>query len=496
MMYMSNPDIGDTLPKDQIFQKAGGVITRSIEALFHVRPDSLSVWIRRVWFLVLYILGLLSWSYFFNWGNIKFDLHDWTQEGFRYFFLREAVTQNKLPLHVSTTMTHLDRFIARPDTVLSPQVYLLRFFDLGDFVLVNTLILYTLGFIGLLLIQRRYSLSPVAFTVLYLIFFFNGHITDHLAVGHSMWVGYFLLSFYVLLILDLVERKRTDWTWVLLMALLLFFVFLQGAFHQFIWCLAFLLLLGIIYPRFARPAIKAIVFSLLLSAPRILPPVVEYFEQGVEFITGFLSVNDMVSSLIELKYPSEAIRQPVGFLGWWEVDHYVGLLGLGFIICFGIIFAWRMGSWERVLYGPIFAMTVLSIGYIYYFIFQLPIPLTDSERVSTRFLIIPLILLATLGSISLDKYLNQKKDRSLREYLLFLGLLLLLGHDLFQHLRIWRLVNMYDLFPLAPVDIRATISNHPDPPYISAIIVGVVLGGLSIIFLLIKVWRERKEVRR
>jgi len=147
MMYTSSSGVGETRSDGGFLHKVSEFVTNSIESLFLTRSDTLSIWIRRIWYLLLYVLGLVSWGYFFNWGNINFDLHDWTQEGFRYYFLREVVTQNKLPLHVSTTMTHLDRFISRPDTVLSPQVYLLRIFDLGDFVLVNTLLLYSLGFI-------------------------------------------------------------------------------------------------------------------------------------------------------------------------------------------------------------------------------------------------------------------------------------------------------------------------------------------------------------
>jgi len=61
--------------------------------------------------------------------------------------------------------------------------------------------------VGLLLIRHRYRLGLAPFTLLFLLFNFNGFITSHLAVGHSMWFGYFLLSFAALFILEMLEEQ-------------------------------------------------------------------------------------------------------------------------------------------------------------------------------------------------------------------------------------------------------------------------------------------------
>ncbi len=114
-------------------------------------------------------------------------------------FLRDAVRSGELPLHISDPATLggiTDRFLAIPDEILSPQVYLLRFISIGRFVFVDVAILYTIGFFGLLWLRRRFSLSLFTFTILFLLFDFNGHILAHYCIGHVTWGGYFLFPWF------------------------------------------------------------------------------------------------------------------------------------------------------------------------------------------------------------------------------------------------------------------------------------------------------------
>ena len=104
--------------------------------------------------LGLFALGIVVWGSFLNWGAFQFDRHDWTQEGPRYAFLRQALLEGQLPLHIQSQLAATDRFLALPDAVTAPQVVLLRWLHPAQFVLINTLLLYTLGFIGLLLLRR------------------------------------------------------------------------------------------------------------------------------------------------------------------------------------------------------------------------------------------------------------------------------------------------------------------------------------------------------
>jgi len=471
-----------------------------VEAFFLPAQGRFFAWFDRIWSAAIYLLGLLHWCYFLNWGNISFDLHDWLDTGAYFSFLRQAALTNQLPLHIGSALTTTDRYLARPDTLISPQAYLLRFLEPGPFTLVNVLILYSVGFVALILLKKRYSLAPAAFTALFALFNFNGHITAHYAVGHSEWIGYFFLPFFMLLILKVLEGEKPGWRWVLLVSLTLFAITLQGAFHFFLWCLIFLLAWGVFSPKFLVPVLEAIAFSLLLSLFRLLPPAVEFISGGKGFISGFPTVTDMFAALVVLKYPAEALSDPFKSLGWWEVDTYVGLIGLAFLLYFGVYRTWRPGlaartgkqSPVRALLAPIAFLTFLSIGKIYILINRLPIPLSDSERVSSRFFILPVVALIILAAFNFQEFLTERGRRGLAERILSLGLLTLMGHDLLQHSRIWRVTNMYKLFPSTPADIQSSVVNHPDPVYVTALAVGAAGTLLTLTILLILSLRERQ----
>jgi hypothetical protein len=120
---------------------------------FFFEPDTKSLslrWITWGWLIGLYITGLLLWGYFLHWGGINFNIDDWLDiSGTRLAFLRDAVRSGQLPLHISDPATLggiTDRFLAIPDEILSPQVFLLRFISIGRFVFVDVGMLYSLGF--------------------------------------------------------------------------------------------------------------------------------------------------------------------------------------------------------------------------------------------------------------------------------------------------------------------------------------------------------------
>jgi hypothetical protein len=464
--------------------------TSLIEAFFIPSSGWISSLLNPIWQAILYLVGILHWCLFLNWGKIPFDLHDWTQAGAYLSFLRQAFLTNQLPLQIGSSLIPTANYLAQPETLISPQAFLLRFLEPGLFTLVNFLILYSVGYIGLLLLRRRYSLAPVAFSVLVLLFNFNGHITAHYAVGHIEWTGYFFLPFFILLLLKALDNEKADWKWVLFVSLTFFAISLQGAFHFILWCWIFLLAWGLFSPKkYLLPAIKVILFSLLLSLFRFLPPAIEYVGGGKNFISGFPTVTDLFSAMIVLKYPAEALSGGFKSLGWWEVDTYIGLIGLAFLIYFGIYQTWRKGTSTKTLLAPIAVVTFLSIGQIYSVINRLPIPLLDSERISSRFFIVPLVVLITLGSIHLQEFLVKL---GIVERIFSLGVLILVVHDLLQHSRIWRVSNMYDLFPSTPVDIQSKVIHFPDPLYFGALAIGAAATVLTFLVLLFLSLRERR----
>jgi hypothetical protein len=97
---------------------------------------------------------------------------------------------------------------------------------------------------------------------------------------------------------------------------------------------------------------------------------------------------------------------------WWEVDHYIGIIGLIILICFGIFLRLKEKNSScindyRLLNTPMLVMVILSLGSTYEVLTYIPIPLITVERVSTRFLIIPLLILMVISCIWMQHVFNR-----------------------------------------------------------------------------------------
>ncbi len=469
--------------------------------LFEWGDDGASARLQPAWALVLAVGGALLWAYILNWGKINFLYSDWAEGmGHRLAFLQDAVRTGQLPLNMpdpSALRNITDRYLAIPDTIISPQVLLLRFLDPGPFVVVNTILLYAVGAWGLWRLARRYRWSPITFSFVFLIFNFNGHITDHIVVGHIHWAGYFLLPWFVLLILDAIETIPS-WSWIFKVDLLLLLLFLQGAFHLFVMALIFMGLLALARRQLFPPLVKAVFFAGLVCAVRILPPALEAGRFNSAFLSGFDSAFQLLGSTVDLKLaiPSEIFRNtPLNPLGYWELDHYVGLVGMLFVAVLGVgIWLRDQGGANRysALILPSLAMTVLSIGRVYEPINRLGIPLLSSQRVSTRFFIFAVIFLTVLAGIHLQRLIVAGKLSNWAR-LGVTGGLLVLANDLWQHEKLWRVAHLPDMFNAHDVNLGlAYVANHPDPPYAAALIAGALITVLSLGFL---GWMAYREAR-
>ena len=482
---------------------------RLLNLLFHPEPGKLYRAIQILWLGGLFFTGAGLWFFFLDGGNLNFDFLDWAEvNGPRMAIMQDAARQGILPLHTnnpSGLRGVTDRFLAIADTPFSPQFYALKFLSLGQFMLFNTLLLYAVGFVGLLLLHHQQRLSLFVTTILFLLFNFNGHITSHLAVGHTNWTGHFLLPFFVLLALQLVE-KPWGWRWVCSLALTMLAIFLQGDFHLYVWCLIFLGILGIAYPRLLPAVLTGGVAIALVSMARILPPILELGKMDSEFKNGFSSVLDIVAALGVLSGP-EVSYQGLNILNLtavWEKDTYTGLVGLAFLAIFGMYRALKARSEKNEsanpyykLLAPSLLLTILSYGTLYKVIALLaPIPIFSGERVTSRFLIVPVVVVASVGAIYLQRLIDQREHSPL-EKLVYLSLVFLLGLDLLQHLKLWRIEEisaMVELFPKIPFDPAAHGAiTRVDLPYSNAILAGGLVSLAALGILIGLAWRERQK---
>lgn len=454
---------------------------------------------RRYWkysIAALYLIGLIHWSFFFDLGQLKFNVHDWGLTAHYLLGLEQAVTTGQLPLHVipETPFHQTERFLANPDLPVSPQVVLIPLLGLGRFVWLNTLLLYSLGFLGLYLLAKKLELSSFSFAMLFILFSFNGHVTAHLGVGHIVWEGYFLTPFVVLLIIVAADRGP-DRRWPVLMSLALFAILLQGAFHFVIWSALLLVLLALTQPSLRRSAIVAVILTIALGAFRFVPAAFEF--SSPEFLAGFQSVGDILTGLSSLMTPIEAANEHYGQPEWWEVDFYVGILGLGFLAVFGV-FSWlRQGNNQdrrtvHFLAPALIVMTFLSLDIIFRAIANLPIPFIGAERVSSRFFILPFLFLIVFGVMALQRWLNSRRQSTGIKMLLIAGLFAI-ALDLLQHSRVWRPSAAQLGFKLIYPNMLVSIENRLDPAYVNALIAGATITAIALIYC---AWRLLRAPKR
>jgi hypothetical protein len=468
---------------NRILEKIARLGGLFLDILFKSFESLQEKWAAVILFGGAFIVGLLHWGFFLDWVNNQFNIQDWHLHVGPYLdFLSQAIRSGQFPMHAESSYMVPSQYLARQNRPLSPQILLLYFLDPATYVLVNVYIFYSLNFIGLLLIRARYQLSFISFLALFLLFNLNGHIVAHMGVGHFEWVGYFLLPFYVLLVLKMLDGEKTGWRWLLSMSLLMLALVLQGAAHFFIYCMALLALLALFQPRFLSPILKAIVLSAFVSMVRILPPALLYAGgTGLKFLGGYTSAHQLLEVFIS---PDNQ--------GYWEKTYYVGLVGFAFVFYYGVIRNWMMEERYRALYLPIMIMIVFSVGAIYLPFFNSHIPFLDSQRAPTRFVIVPLVFLMVYAGIQFQSFINQWNQNGWEKQVLVLFGGILMAYDLMVNSRIWSIQN-YNSSKLMTDKIEVAVANYPDPAYTATLIIGFAFTIITLMILLFYADRERRE---
>ena len=445
----------------------------------------------------LYVAGLVGWSYVMGWGAVPLDFHDWTGINLpRLLFLQESLRNGAWPLHMTGgAALHdvTDRFFALPDVITSPQTLLLLFMPVERFVLADVLLQYSLGFWGLVLLRRYLQWSPYAFTLVYLLFIFNGHILSHYSVGHLTWGPYFLFSFVALFILRFLDGDRSVrlLAWF---ALVMAYMILAGGQHHMTWVLLMLALLVPFCWRQAWWLVAVAAASGLLSAVRLLPPVLELssFRQAglVSDVIGFPSLAHMGIALVMLRreFSSFNIALPgnIWFFdnAFFEFNAFIGVAGLALVV-FGAA-AWLRTATPRyaALIVPLFGMMALSLGSTYRLVRLTGIPMLDGERYTARMFALPLLLLIVMAAASLDRVLR-RPSTALWHRVLALIALLYAALDIAASVRLWRVAVSSGLFKQAPFDPRiVTPIDRADPQYVTVLLAGLAISVVTAIVLL------------
>jgi hypothetical protein len=455
--------------------------------------------------VALYGLGLAGWAWFFHGGALDWTSYDWPKEFAYYQVIREALLNGEVPYHISEYFNGTNRFLGMPETNLSPQVLLLRWFDVSHFILFDLLLMYSLGFLGCLLIRRRYRLGLASFTLLVLLFLCNGYVQSRMAVGHSMWAGYFLLPFFGLLVLRW-QEEGPSLPVALKLALVLFAMMLHGSFHMVNWCWLFLALMIAFNPRQWKYGLVVLLTGGLLSLFRLLPGYVAFRDvEPYRFIGGYQSVGHLIESLTVLHthlWKLSGGEHVEAGLGWWEYDLYVGPIGFAALVFLGIGLRFsRRPELAPYRYpgldAPMIVLTLLAIGFLHGLIAVLPLPMASVERITSRFVTIPFVILLMISVIRLERLLQTVTWTPTLLVVIVCGLVET-ATTLGYHGHLWRIsllekeMHLAEYHAKVPECYSAVIIKQSEPFYVASVQVSAVVSLLTLVVVLVLLWRTRR----
>lgn len=485
-----------------LWQKVVDIAKGGFATLFQSDVSKNWRWLAIVWLIGTYLMGLYWFWIFFEHGSHTMEFHDWANiTAPRLQFLKTAIKEFQLPLHISDPATFHDyttRYLAVPDTLISPQAILLYWLPIQFFNLVNVWILYSLGFAGLLVLRRKLRLSLVPFTLLALLFNFNGNILAHYSVGHTSWGGYFLFPWFVWLIFRLLEGDRT-WRWTLGMAALMSIIWLQGSYHQYVWLLMLLGLIGLLVPRTFWSVVRAGLFTFLLSAFRLLPAILSYGNYSGGFDNGFPTLLAVWEYLVNMAHLNENKFFQMGtgpYIGSWEMTTFVGLVGALFLVYFGVyrgLISRKAPARELAL--PLGALFLLCTGSFFDPVSRIPIPFFSGERITARMISVVLVFVAIIACERYQRWLDESEPHKA----FFAGGSLIafsmVGMDLWLNMNVWRLSHSIILFEWTLYDKKRwyVANDFSDTIYLWLVFGGLALSVLTLLVLAGLSWRERRR---
>lgn len=476
-----------------------------VGAIFATGRDAGTPWLTTAWTAALFAAGIIGWAYVFGWGNVPLNFHDWTDINIpRLTFLQNALRVGAWPLHMGDSAAlHgvTDRFFTLPDVITTPQTLLLLLVPVPAFVLADVLIHYTIGFAGLVMLRRHFGWSLYAWTMVFLLFIFNGHILAHYTVGHFTWGPYFVFPLILLLLFRFLDGD-TSWRTLGMFAALMFYMVLAGGQHHLTWVVLFTAMLAPLCGRRAWWPVAAIVGSLLLSAVRLLPPALElqsFRNAGlIADVIGYPSLAHLLGSLMVLRREQPAFNVALPGNIWFfdsahfEFNAYVGVVGAIVIGVFGL-YHWLRDSPPRYwqLAAPALVMVALSIGTVYRLVRATGIPLFDSERYTARMFSLPLTLLIIMTGTMLDRFL---RDRAVSVWQRTVALIVLafVAIDISASIRLSRVAISAGMFgTISMPDAAGQIQHRADSAYVMVLVAGLTLSVATALVLWTLAARER-----
>jgi len=377
------------------------------EAIFGTPESVIGRWIRSCALVFLFLAGVAYWIYFFNGGRVSFTAIDWVKETTYLDMLRLAIVNHIPPWLWSATPLYLDtrHLAANPEILLTPDLLALPLISNSLFAILHVVLLYTIGFIASVGLSRRVSANLASLAFFWLLFNFNGFVTSHLAIGHFQWSAYFLLPVFLYLALAMVKTPSTskyslDLEHALWIGLLIGFMILNGSVHFAYWCSGFLVAMLLWRWTLAPTIATALVVGVALGLGRLVPAAL-YLAPPGPFISGYPDLGVLLSGLMNVRLPeySFLLGGNWGVNWWWEYDIYIGFVAL-VVASAAVVVAFRRHRHKRItpLIAAAAVLFLFSLGDNYALFRRLVPVLASSQRTSSRFVVLPFLLMLFIAT--------------------------------------------------------------------------------------------------
>jgi hypothetical protein len=247
------------------------------------------------------------------------------------------------------------------------------------------------------------------------------------------------------------------------LALVLFAIALQGGFHLWIWLALFLGLLAMTAVGARARVLAALAWGGLMSLVRFAPAL-EFLTRRhpQDFFSGYPSAGTLLAGLA-IVHPPDFPRLGGGYstLNWWEYDAFVGWSGLALLVVLGVGAAFSRDPRlvplrHRVLGLPMLALLVFSCGDLWAWMKRAGVPMLAVERVSSRFLLVPLVVLAVLACARLSALWDDVRARRAAAVLA-----VAMAGEMAWHARSWTLAEVERTMPRQVPDAQAPVVIVP-----------------------------------
>ena len=325
---------------------------------------------------------LIVYFYLFLHSNKLLLSFDWYAINSWLSIWKLSFEKNEIPYYVNMFVNENfwgEKYFAIPYIIVSPQIFLLKFISINDFIFIHILISCSIGFIGIIKFHKNFNLNTLSFFTLVMFFYLGGFWTNRISVGHIQNSFYFAIPTFLWLLYDFLHNRNTIRS-SFIFAIFLFIGLMQGSLHV-IYQYIFVLFIFTIF------SIKKSPYFLLIFVTFIL-----------------LSLYFIIPNLFFSTYNSQ-IREVFYGYGTPSIDaipnisqnKILNILHLKYLIKIFLHFVFSFFYLYNPDYDAVWEFSLLCSPIIFYYLYLLFKKTTYILILKYKYILLPIIILILLS---------------------------------------------------------------------------------------------------